>query len=276
MAVWIRVKSREQFERVIQSNALFADCIIMDYAVASEEELYKRLDDFRKENRKLYYQLPDVLRNPNAEEYMELAQYYDGIVIKNLDELGMIQSWGLTEQEKTVLKKNVPEDFDIIGDAFLYAYNEPALNFYRGLVPKMKFILSDELNKEEIKALTKALPAEDFILKVYGHQAVMVTAQCLNKNYGRCIKQKNSKTGPNPAILFKDETGEEYISLSYCGKCYSIIYKGEAGCIYSKAADKYEHLLMDFTVESGKETDYILKNIKSLTYNGGHFDKGVE
>ena len=150
----------------------------------------------------------------------------------------------------------------------------------------LKNRLKRKLRKEELSQLMKAEPAENFILKVYGHQAVMITAQCLNKNYGRCWKQKNANKGANqkiagnqlqnPVILFTDETGEDFYSVSHCKECYSVIYKGEPTCIFSKAEDKYENLLFDFTIEIGKETAQILKERKGLAYNGGHYDKGIE
>ena len=105
----------------------------------------------------------------------------------------------------------------------------------------------------------------------------MITAQCLNKNYGRCWKQKNAANKlQNPIIRFTDETGEDFYSASHCKECCSVIYKGEPICILSKAEEKYENLLFDFTIETGKETAQILKDRKGLAYNGGHYDKGIE
>ena len=105
----------------------------------------------------------------------------------------------------------------------------------------------------------------------------MITAQRLNRNYGRCWKQKNALNKlQNPVICFTDDTGEDFYSVSYCKECYSVIYKGEPTCILSKMEDKQENLLFDFTIESGKETAQILKERKGLAYNGGHYDKGIE
>lgn len=271
MAIWARVKTEEQFRSVVESNALFTDYIIVDYDLAQNEKVLQEISQIRGEhnpselNRKFYYQLPDVLRNLKVEKLLAPAKNFDGVVIKNLDELGMI------------VTTELPEELEIIGDAFLYAYNKPALELYRSFVPKMKFILSDELKKAELGQLMKAEPAENFILKVYGHQAVMITAQCLNKNYGRCWKQKNAANKlPNPVIRFTDETGEDFYSASHCKECYSVIYKGEPTCIFSKAEDKCENLLFDFTIETGKEMAQILKERKGLAYNGGHYDKGIE
>ncbi len=287
MVIWARVKTEEQFWSVVESNVLFADCIIVDFSLALNKKVLQTIARIREERnaakpnqnafdgkRKFYYQLPDVLRNPKVEKLLAPVKSFDGVVIKNLDELGVIAS------------ADIPEVFELVGDAFLYAYNKPALELYRSFVPNMKFILSDELKKEELSQLMREEPAESFILKVYGHQAVMITAQCLNKNYGRCWKQKTSGKGreqrttvnkrQNPVIRFTDETGEDFYSASHCAECYSVIYKGEPTCILSKAEDKPENRLFDFTIESENETAQILKDWKGLAYNGGHFNKGIE
>ncbi len=283
MSTWTRVKTKDQFVSVVNSDALSVDCIIVDFGLASEDFLRKQVRLLKNESRKIYYQLPDVLRNPTAEKYLRFAKDFDGIVIKNLDELGMVVSAKNAEasaSEETT--GNEPgegffgKDFEIIGDAFLYAYNKPALELYRSFVPDMKFILSDELNKDELNQLRKNEPAADFILKVYGHQAVMITAQCLNKNYGRCSKQAGNKIQMNPVLPFMDENGENYICASNCRECYSVIYREEPTCIFSRAQEDYENLLFDFTMESGKETEAILKNPGAVVYNGGHYDKGIE
>ena len=122
MTTWIRVKTEEQLRAALESTIQF-QCLIIDGACKTD------LQAIRQETGadcKIYLQLPDVLRQKRKEQVRTLLQQaegLDGLVIKNLDALGLI------------LEEHAEQRFEIIADAFLYAYNRDALRFYRELIP---------------------------------------------------------------------------------------------------------------------------------------------
>ena len=229
--------------------------VIADYGCAQSDVSALR-DGTQK---KFLLQLPDVLREKKAEAVRAIAQRaasFDGIVIKNLDEIGLVEE---------LMRDGAlpgPEETRIVGDAFLYAANTAALSFYRSRFPGMQFILNDELSDRECASLIRAAEAKgiaaasDFMYKVYGYQPLMITNQCLNRNYAGCTK---------PRMEFADEKKNRFLITSECGQCYDILYNGLPTCMLDKVGTEdgpgssvFPNLLIDFTVETEAEVKQIL------------------
>lgn len=275
MRLWVRVKTEEQFLSALETNArakesgqVQASCFIVDHFCAISGRVISGIKKTRSENKdvKFYYQFPDIYREKNhakARVDSNMVDLFDGVVIKNLDELGLI------------VNEKYPKE--VIADAFLYAMNTKALNFYRQLVPGIKFIGNDELTNDEMNSLIKCHGTEsDFIIKAYGHQIVMITAQCMNKNYRSCLKENKKSGKDKTCITFTDEFNDGLIAFSNCNECYSAIYQETPTCIINKVWEKYENILLDFTVESGKETAKILEEKTVEDYSLGHYKQGID
>ena len=247
METWIRVKTKDQLTAVKESQVR-AEHLILDAALFSEGLDLTALDS----DSKVYLQLPDVLRQnrkTQIETLLNQAKDCAGLVIKNLDELGL------------VLERQMQKDCEIIGDAFLYAYNNDALRFYRELIPEMKFIYSDELTDKEARDLTGE--KDKFIYKIYGYQTVMITAQCFRKNGGSC-DQINGRT------KLRDEAGNNLYAESICSLCHTVIYNGVPTSMLDKVTGEYENLLYDFTIEDAETVKQILETSKCTAYTRGH------
>lgn len=260
--------------------------MLADFGCASLD-----IEGIRKEHpeKKFFLQLPDVLREKKAESVKSLAEKalrFDGVVIKNQDEIGLLK--------EVFAASEMPEDFAVIGDSFLYAYNSDAVAFYKSFYPQMKFVLSDELTDREAAELIKlaemrgaAVPS-DFIYKAYGFQPLMITNQCMNRNYAGCAK---------PLMEFADEKRNHFYISSECGQCYDIVYNGQPTVMLDKivrtpngfniAGYRYQSILLDFTIESEEEIDgilwsffeYLEGNDEPLEFpklTRGHHAKGVE
>ena len=243
METWIRVKTKEQLEAVRKSQ-VHIDHLILDAAVISTAPDLCAL----AAGAKIYLQMPDVLRQNKKEKIKTLldkASSYDGLVVRNLDELGLL------------LERKAQDHFAIIGDAFLYAYNHDAIRFYRELVPDMKFICSEELTDKEAKELMDE--KEAFIYKVYGYQTVMITAQCFRKNGGAC-KQTD----------LRDETGNILYAENDCSLCHTVIYNGVPTSMLDKDTSEYANILYDFTIEDKETVKRILETKQCSSYTRGH------
>ena len=260
----IRVKNKIQLQTVLECKEV--DTLIADFGCQSLD-----IESIKKAHPEtsFYLQLPDILREKKAESVRKIAEKaldFGGIVIRNFDEIGLLED---------VLKKAPERMPKILGDSFLYAYNTSAISFYKGLFPDMKFLLPDELTDREIEELADAAEAqlgikrEDFIYKIYGYQPLMITNQCLNRNYTGCEE---------PLLSFSDEKKNRFFITSECGQCYDIVYNGQPTVMLDKA-EVFESgfgLLYDFTIETEEEIRRILEGGVPEKLTRGHHYKGVE
>lgn len=266
----VRVKNNALLETAGSYDGI--DVIIADFG-CSEDSLLAAAEKYPK--RRIYIQLPDVLREKRAESVEKIAERamrFDGVVIKNLDEAGLIRKILHGAGKKT----------EVIGDAFLYAYNSSAVAFYKQLFADMRFIASDEISDREVGAMIRkceekgVATGKDFIYKAYGHQPLMITDRCINRTYAGCM---------NPLMRFRDEKNNDFYVTSECGQCYDIIYNGLPSFMPEPAGELKEmipHILLDFTIESAEKMrevmDHFLEGkalaLKANTYTRGHHLKG--
>ncbi len=254
---FVRVRTREQLN--IVTNWQQTDTILMDFSLLNSDDIAAvnsmtaasgivsadkadKSKAFINLNRHIYYCLPYVSRQnrlASIEQIIRSCNAGEGIVICNMDELAMLAE----------MKFEGP----VIADSFLYAYNSQTIDFYREYYSDMRFILSDELTDREISEIARVRgrsQADNFIYKIYGHQPLMITAQCISRNYTGCSK----KTVP-----FKDERGNNFCAVSQCSQCYSVIYNGNATSMIDKAQEiGFANILIDFTTESADQIKQVL------------------
>ncbi len=252
-----RVKTKEQFNAVINFNEI--------YTVIGSSAVFSLMRD--RDDKEFFLSLPDVLRENKVKQAKvdinKAKEANTGVLIKNIDELSMAKEMEFAK--------------DVIGDSFLYAYNDFAFDFYKSIFPNMKFILSDELSDKELESL-KEVSKENLIYKAYGYQQLMITNQCMNRNYWGCLK---------PLLKFKDDKNNEFYVSSECGYCYDIVYNGQPTNMLDKLDEiKFENILLDFTIESEEETKSVIEialnaakhvpiSLKNK-YTRGHHYKGVD
>lgn len=252
-----RIKTKDQFNAVMQFEEI--------HTVIGSNAAFSSMCD--REDKEFYLSLPDVLRENKLKQGQadinKAKETKVGLLIKNIDELGMAKEMGFGGK--------------VMADSFLYAYNDFAFEFYKNICPNMKFILSDELSDKELESL-KEVSKENLIYKAYGYQQLMITNQCMNKNYWGCLK---------PLLKFKDDKNNEFYITSECGYCYDIVYNGQPTNMLDKLGEiKFENILLDFTIESEEETKNIIEiALKAAThesinltnkYTRGHHYKGVD
>ncbi len=282
--IFVRVKNKKQFQTVLEFSPV--DCLIADFSCAAID-----IANIKKEypDKTFYLQLPDVMREKKAasvEKIAEAAKGFGGIVLKSFDEIGLVKTLMEEREEFRELK--------VLGDSFLYAYNTDAIAFYKNFFPEINFILPDELTDREAELLMQSAAKQDlakpqdFLYKAYGYQPLMITNQCLNRNYAGCEK---------PLMQFADEQQRMFFMSSECGQCYDIVYNGQptmmldkvekAGSEFEIAGVRYTNLLLDFTIENEADIKRILTDFLSAgmlsedspamhKITRGHHYKGVE
>lgn len=252
--IYIRIRTEEQYEAV--KNGLNYDGLIC-LPVLFESINAQNADDC------LYLELPDIMRENMAEEiersFVKNIQKARGVVIKNIDELGLLQSVGYKGS--------------VIADPFLYAYNKEAVSFYREIFPEMIFVASDELTDAE---LAKEWAPDEVIYKIYGRQRVMFTAQDFRKNFG----QKE-----DAQIRIESARKDNFVIVPE-GDDYDTVMTELPVSMLEKIDELPWHsLLIDLTTEKSAELSELISTINSALTGGsggqfahifGHHYKGID
>lgn len=273
--ICVSVQTREQFELALQIEEIKA--IYLDYDhfdLAAMPKLFELGMENRKE---LYLVLPQICRLAQYDRLKkELNEIIDnnaisGFVIKNLEEIELLQSLGSKERQKK-----------LIANYNMYTYNTEAKRLYEELGIK-HYTAPVELNYQELKTLE----IMDSDLIVYGYQPVMVSAQCLFESTTGCRKAKDGNNGN-----LVDRLGKSFLVQANCNSCYNIIYNGQALSLLKYSQEITElnprNLRLDFTFEDEKEMRSVLTafvaefyrkertKIEIADYTTGHFKRGVE
>ena len=214
--------------------------------------------------------LPYIYRITNGytEKLFETLADVEGVnyLIKNIDELALMQEKHIT-------------NFAV--DSSLYEFNHYAKRFLHE--NSAAYIsLPYELNGKEMIHLADR---EDEVV-VYGNVPLMVTANCLNKNYNQC------EAGKNRIIEIKDRKNTSFQAKCCCNHCYNIIYNCVPVSLIG-IADKVKKIpcgtyRINFTLENCDSVSRILEKCIKVFYYGnrnlddikdytrGHFNRGVE
>lgn len=254
----------------IVKNYKWVSRVILDYNIRQYRQT------MLNKNTSVFIALPEIFRQKNLVEYADMLSDisgFDGVMIRNIDELGYLIEIGYKG--------------DVVADAGLYVYNDHAAAFYKNQIHNISFVSSAELTYNEIKNLSI-----NTLLKIYGYQKVMVSANCISGNYCGGCAQKSSQM-----MNLTDDMGNVFYVRNYCGECYNIMYNGVPTSILDRLDlihDSFTDAYIELTVEDGEKTnkimDYIEKNIIGLDdmehdndvhapikeYTRGHYFKGIE
>ena len=263
---------------------------------AISEEVNKIAELICRSGKEFFITLPYIDRKNQCEKFLDLLLNKETTIkTKELEQ---------HKQEETFLEREIKKDWNISGflvrsmeqvsilqakypnknivlDANVYTLNQEAKNFWEEKGVE-EYTTSVELNISEIQKCNN----EKSSLIVYGHLPLMVSAQCLLKNYNVCQKERGYTT----YHTLKDRMGKEYLVVNRCENCYNVIYDGEPISllkevdIIKKMGHKF--LRLDFTVESKEETKKVIECFKEAFFHNktvelqgttkGHFYRGIE
>lgn len=278
---YVYVRTLEQLKSVAAmafNGVIFVDHGIVPVSVRfmnglSEKELSENglSEDEPAENKpELGIALPEVLRQDKLKAMEELDRYMDSfayVLVRNMDEILYVKKHYLNKK--------------IILDSSIYCYNNEAVDYYRIVMPEFMIVSSAELTLSELNGINAPV-----IYKEYGHDKLMITAQCMNKCHrgGECFKEK--------LIPLRDELGNDFYAVNHCDYCYNIIYNGRpayiADLLSEKTPGNQAGELAEFTVEDGRETLRLCNALgftgegpdqeffRDLKYTRGHFVRGID
>lgn len=274
----VSVLTREQLEAVL-SAGISVDTVYLDillfggetYPGTHSDEIRDMIWKIKAAGSKCFLNCPPVFRAQERSLFEQgkmqaLMAGLDGFLLHTIDELSYFRDYVHREKTGAVLA----------ADDSLYAFNGRAQEFL--LAHGVSYTtMPAELNYRELKRT--GVQGREMI--VYGHQPLMHSAQCVQKNTAGCTRV--------PAILYlQDRRNVSFPVLSRCPVCCNTIYNSVPlaliGC--QKEIESLEPALLrlSFTVESGEETGRILREYApdGHTYEKrpgstrGHFKRGVE
>lgn len=193
-------------------------------------------------------------------------QLFTGVLVRNLEGMGVLRSRGYRG--------------DIYTDFGFYIWNRETLQGWADSLSG--FCLPIELKSSEQRTLlameepdTPIPPCEKLI---YGRIPLMITANCVANTVSGCQRERK-------VLFLEDRYKKQFPVELNCAHCLNLIYNSVPLSLH-KEFSKWKGKVwarIDFTVESGKETQEILEfflnggqNPPYKEYTTGHEKRGVE
>ncbi len=215
---------------------------------------------------------PPVFRQNSEErtDWKALCAAFDVVWVLGYDSLGFCL-YDL---------KLAPEKIGL--DGSLYVFSDDA---FRGFFEQHRFFsytVSSELNQKELAHMPNA--HGEFCL--YGYRPVMVSAQCIYKNYEHCQSKRQ--------LWIKDRYEQSFYVKKHCADCYNTIYNSKPLFFFHQAeavrARSFGSYRICFLNETPKEVSRILTLYRQAFVEGtnvrppkaeqsftlGHFKRGVD
>lgn len=264
----VLVENREQFFAALNQPEVRR--IYMDIFQVTAHDI----EQVRETGKQLYLALPYILRKHTAEELKQIVMSYmeknpDGYLARNFEEISFLLKLGIKGSQ-------IQTDYGV------YVFSNESRKALEEWGIE-HFTLPVELNRNELLKLS----LENGEMTLYGHQPLMISAQCLRKNTKGCDK--------TPGIFYlKDRYGKMFPVKNVCRECYNIIYNTSPLVLLhqQKIIEELapEAVRLHFTIENQKETEQIfslyrqafLEKQKILPeqyfkdYTNGHLKRGVE
>lgn len=272
--VRVMVHSAEQLAALLQSSfpvdLLYLDCEMLEVSDSCLKDIRKKLNTFSPEC-SIFIALPYILRKKD-EKWLSgiypLLTQADGCIARCSEAFFWLKSKGYPKK--------------IYTDAGLYCFNRQSLAYW--LSEADGCTLPYELNRKEQDTLQASFINRNTEQIVYGRIPLMVTANCIAKTSGTCLKgQKKDKV-----FSLKDRYRKEFPVSLHCDFCYNILYNSVPISLHAKVSDKKLSTAMriSFTVEDKAETAKVLEFFGGLLqgkkceppyaeYTLGHEKRGV-
>ena len=184
-------------------------------------------------------------------------------------------------------------------DHRIYIWNRQSWEFWREDMDT--YCAPLELNGRDIRALPAPGPGEKGRkeILVYGRIPMMVTANCIRKTEGRCLRdvpeekrtERRGREGSSAGELFLiDRYQTAFPVITDCRFCYNLICNSVPlslhGFLGEMAENKAAFIRLDFLEESGRETEKILRLFEEglsgkpvradYDFTTGHYRKGAQ
>ena len=270
------IQTEEQLGEVLRQGAVTRVCISSmryDSQKAFQEYAASDVDRCHEQSIQCWYVMPWIFREESRnyfrqkKEMMSILEQFDGLLIKNLEEMEYLQDMGYRGK--------------IALDANLYIWNSRAMRFWKK--ENIDWItLPEELTDQELRQVQGGMPGE---MIVYGYTPLMVTAQCFQKNTTGCRKMRKT-------LQLKDRKNKYFTVKNDCSFCYNVLYNSAATELAdlekTVAAIHPASYRLSFTTESAAQVREVLQRYREALiehrevkapedeFTRGHLKRGVE
>ena len=259
------VSNPSQAEAVLAEGC--ARRLYLDFYEETPKQIRETVQLVKDSGVQAYLCLPRICRkdtlNRLRNEWSELFSAADGVLVRNLESLGLLQ--------EVAGKRSLPA----VADTGLYVMNRRAALFLlehkdAGL---LEVTAPFELSASELSHLSW----ENMSMVVYGRIPLMVSTHCVRKNLYGC--QMHTKE----PVWITDRMGCRMPVVQNCTDCINYIYNSAVLSVpQEEILENHIHPLAfryDFTLESKEEVKRVLRGEKckeETTFTRGHFKRGVE
>lgn len=251
----------------------FVDMITLDFT----EEIAASRARIQSAGKQAALCFPYVFRKNSVETFVHLESElvkFDKIWVRSYDSLGFVL------QIPGIRREQIALDFN------LYVYSTEAANAF-ALDQIQTYTASLELNKKELKHMPQG--ESEFLL--YGSVPLMISAQCVYKNYDQCYKNNDTA---RRRLYLKDRYFKEFFIKRNCKDCYNVIYNSCPVSLFHQGEEVHKLSVgsyrISFVQEQKKEIQRILQSYeqafvkgvpvsapdKKDAFTNGHFGRGVE
>ncbi len=270
----------------------FADMISLDPDddwAPSRKDLIRILQEanerIKAAGKQTGYCFPFVFRRDTSRVYedpgwMDVLRRFDALWVRSFDSLGFaLRIPGIRRSQIRL-------------DAGMYVFSEETANdfFLEGIGG---YTASAELNRGELSHMENGRTE----FTVYGYTPVMVSAQCLYRNFGLCSGIGADGCGRCPGdrkIYLSDRYFNKFYAKKNCADCYNVIYNSRPLYLFHRAEEieplGFGSLRISLVSESREQTAAVLScygrafvseekvsaPADEKSYTNGHFRRGVE
>ena len=272
--VWLTGSASQHLKAVLENQTV--DMVTLD----GFTNLEAAVKEIHAAGKLAGYAFPYVLRESSEDllrKQESTLRQFDRIWVRSYDGIGFAKEELQLPAEKIAL------------DAGLYVFsNEAAADFmtngFAGYTASM------ELNRKELAHMEN----EQAELMLYGYAPLMISAQCVYKNYASCIREQKKESGKQPQQLYLNDRYQKQFEVQRdCTHCYNVIYNSQPTYLLHHAAEidglAFGAHRMVFRNETAKQIRELLQQYedafrfnrklqppKEGSYTNGHFRRGVD
>ncbi|MCU6761299.1 Uncharacterized protease yhbU precursor [uncultured Roseburia sp.] len=272
----VLIRQKNQLNAVLEAS--FVNTVLIETdCFHTQQELSDAVLKIQNTGKEAFFCLPPTVRKQTVSRYLDWEQkfweQFDGVLARSYDGLGFALH-------------ALPRSVTIHTDYGLYAMSDTAgTAFLESGAANITAPL--ELNEKELRDWDNRR-AE---LVIYGWIPLMVTAQCLYKNFDRCYK---NKPAADRELYLKDRYLKKFLITRNCKDCYNVIYNSQPLYLMHHSAKisdmKFQSLRIEFLSESEQEIKRIFMDYQQAfmekkkidmsawenRFTNGHFRRGIE
>ncbi len=267
----VQISSPKMLPKVLRYP--FVDMVTLDFT----DNLNRCREQIAAAGKRAGVCFPYIFRDNSVLQFENMESQikdFDRIWVRSYDSLGYALDVWRVEPEKLALDHN------------LYVYSGEAAGAFAAEGLK-NYTASLELNHKELRHM----PNQNGEFLLYGYVPLMVSAQCVYKNYDRCYK---SKKDAGRKLYIKDRYFKKFFIKRNCKDCYNIIYNSQPVFLFHQEEMirklEFASYRISFVKEDEKQMDRALHDYETAFVSGrqiaapgekeaftnGHFRRGIE